>query len=319
MTLTAAPLTGCVTVHGERALIPSVTKAEAAKALDRFTEVNNEANKNLDAKLIATVESGPLGAVDGAGLRARNTVAPGGNPDFKALGLGDPRFLIPRQVGWPKWFVADVAPELGESGSGTNRWLMVFERGGAREAWRVSYVASVRASAVPEFTRDTQGYVQPVAAEGSGLVVDPGELGGAYTGYLAEGDAKDASVFAPGSSTSELVSSRAKTARTAQSATQYADQPATEGDFAPLGLRTKDGGALVFFATHHTAKITMLRPGVTPQVDTYTRALMTGTPKKSVTLGRIARQTVLVPAKKDGGGQVVFLTRTVGLVAARGE
>lgn len=63
----------------------------------------------------------------------------------------------------------------------------------------------------------------------------------------------------------------------------------------------------------------MLRPGVTPQVDAYTRALMTGTLKQSVTLGRVARQTVLVPAKKDGGGQVVFLTRTVGLVAARGE
>lgn len=229
LTLTAAPLTGCVTVHGERALIPSVTKAEAGRALERFTEVNNEANKNLDAKLIASVESGPLGAVDGAGLRARSTVAPGGNPGFKALGLSDPRILIPRQVGWPKWFVADVAPELGGSGSGTNRWLMVFERGGAREAWRVSYVASVRASAVPEFTRDEQGYVEPVAAEGSGLVVDPGELGGAYTGYLAKGDAKDASVFAPGSSTSELVTSRAKTARTARSATQYADQPATEG------------------------------------------------------------------------------------------
>lgn len=89
-----------MTVHGERALIPSATRTEAAKALARFTEVNNEANKKLDAKLIATVESGPLGAVDGAGLRARNTATPGGNPDFKALGLRDPRFLIPRQVGW---------------------------------------------------------------------------------------------------------------------------------------------------------------------------------------------------------------------------
>ncbi|MEU1616415.1 hypothetical protein ABZ479_03820 [Streptomyces sp. NPDC005722] len=296
-----------------------MTKAEATEALDRFTEVNNEANRKLDAKLISSVESGPLGAVDGAGLRARHSVDPGGDADFKALSLRDPRFLIPRQVGWPKWFVADVAPDSDGSGPGTNRWLMVFERGGAREAWRVSYVASVRASAVPEFARDGQGHVEPVAAERSGLVVDPGELGGAYTGYLAEGDAKDVSVFAPGSSTSELITSRAKTARTARSATQFADQPATEGDFAPLGLRTEDGGALVFFATHHTAKVTMLRAGVTPQVDAYTEALMTGTPKKSVTLGRIARQAVLVPAAKDGGGQVVFLTRTVGLVAARGE
>lgn len=308
-----------MTVHGERALVPSVTKAEAAAALDRFTEVNNRANKNLDAKLIATVESGPLGAVDGAGLRARHAVEPGGNSGFKPLRFTDPTFLIPRQVGWPKWFVADAAPQVGGSGSAGNRWLMVFERGGAREAWRVSYVASVGASAVPAFARDARGYVEPVTAQGSGLVVEPHELSGAYTGYLAKGDAKDASVFAPGSSTSELIAGRAKSARTAQSATQFADQPAAQGDFAPLGLRTEDGGALVFFATHHTAKITMLRAGVSPQVDVYTKALMTGAAKKSVTLGRVARQAVLVPAEKDGGGQVVFLARTVGLVAARGE
>lgn len=308
-----------MTVHGERALIPSVTKAEAAEALDRFTEVNNKANKDFDAKLIATVESGPLAAVDVAGLRARHAVEPGGNRDFKPLSLNDPRFLIPRQVGWPKWFVADVAPRTGGSGPGANRWLMVFERGGAHEAWQVSYVAAVRASAVPEFTRDAQGYVEPVAAEDSGLAVDPAELGRAYTDYLAKGDAKDTSVFAPGASTSELVAGRAKSTRTAQSATQFADQPATEGAFAPLGLRTKGGGALVFFVTHHTAKITMLRAGVAPQIDAYTRALMTGTLETSVTLGRVARQAVLVPPEKDGDGRVVFLARTIGLVAARGE
>jgi hypothetical protein len=308
-----------VTVHGERALVPSVTKAEAAKALDRFIEVNNEANKNLDAKLIGTVETGPLGAVDSAGLRARHAVASGGNPDYKGLALSDARFLIPRQRGWPKWFVADVAPSVGGAGAGTTRWLMVFERDSSGEAWRAPYVSAVRASAVPEFTRDAEGHVEPVAADGSGLLLDPGELSGAYTGYLGKGDAKDASLFAPGSSTSQLITSRAKTVRTADSATQYADQPAKEGDFAPVGLRTEGGGALVFFASHHTAKITMLRPGVAPSVDSYTKALMTGTAKKSVTLGRVARQVVLVPAKKDGGGQVIFLSRTTGLVAARGE
>ncbi|MEU4094083.1 hypothetical protein [Streptomyces sp. NPDC026673] len=296
-----------------------MTKAEAAKALDRFVEVNNEANEKLDAKLIGTVETGPLGAADGAGLRARRAVEPGGNPDFKALALTDRRFLIPRQIGWPKWFVADVAPRVGGAAGGPNRWLMVFERDGAGEAWRVPYVTAVRASAVPEFTRDAEGHVEPVAADASGLVVDPGELSTAYTGYLGKADAEDAALFAPGSNTSQLITSRAKNARTTESATQYADQPAAKGDFAPLGLRTADGGALVFFASHHTAKITMLRPGVTPRLDAYTKALMTGTAKKSVTLGRVARQAVLVPAKKDGGGQVVFLSRTVGLVAARGE
>ncbi|GAA4958580.1 hypothetical protein GCM10023238_26730 [Streptomyces heliomycini] len=34
-------------------------------------------------------------------------------------------------------------------------------------------------------------------------------------------------------------------------ATQYIDEPLTNGDYAPLALRSKDGGALVFFATRH--------------------------------------------------------------------
>ncbi|MFD3456527.1 hypothetical protein ACFWVC_30690 [Streptomyces sp. NPDC058691] len=295
-----------------------MTKADAAKALAHFTEVNNKANKSLDARLIATVETGPLGAVDEAGLTARHAAQPGGNPDFKELSLSDADFLIPRQVGWPKWFVADAAVGVGDAAPGANRWLVVFQRDDASKAWRASYVSVFRTGSLPRFARDADGLVEAVPAAGSGLLVEPGALSKAYAGYLDKGDAKDTSVFAPGAATSQQIAERAKGARTAASATQYADQPATNGEFAPVALRTADGGALVFFASHHTAKITMLRPGVAPPVNAYTKALMTGTPKKSVTLGRVARQAVVVPAKKDGG-QVVFRSRIVGLVAARGE
>lgn len=307
-----------MTVHGERALVPSVTKADAAKALAHFAEVNNEANKNLDARLIATVETGPLGAVDEAGLTARHATAPGGNPDFRELILSDADFLIPRQVGWPKWFVADAAVGVGGAAPAANRWLLVFERAAASEGWRASYVAVFRAGSLPRFAHDADGRVEAVPEAGSGLLVEPGALSKAYAGYLGKGDAKDTSVFAPGSATSQQISERAKGARTADSATQYADQPATNDEFAPVALRTEDGGALVFFASHHTAKITMLRPGVAPPVNAYTKALMTGAAKKSVTLGRVARQAVVVPAKKDGG-RIVFRSRVIGLVAARGE
>ncbi len=41
--------------------------------------------------------------------------------------------------------------------------------------------------------------------------------------------------------------------------TQWVDQPLDKGDFAPLALRTEDGGAMVLFATRHFEKQTAAR------------------------------------------------------------
>jgi hypothetical protein len=99
--------------------------------------------------------------------------------------------------------------------------------------------------------------------------------------------------------------------------TLYADQTANADTFAPVALRTKDGGALVFFSTRHTEKTTY-RTGLTPTVNQFVKALMTGTAKHAVTLGRVSEQMVTVPARADGG-KVTFLSRLVGLVAAKGD
>ena len=48
------------------------------------------------------------------------------------------------------------------------------------------------------------------------------------------------------------------------------------------------------------------------------KALMTGTPKQSVTYIRASQQAVKVPSKKSGE-QVVFLNRIDGLTSAKGE
>src|SRR5689334_2217912 len=104
------PLAGCMTVHGERANIPSVTPAEAATVLTRLPTADNEATKAWDAQALGRIETGPLGAIDGAGARAKHANNPGGNPSFSPLAFSDSKFWIPRQVGWPKFFVADTVP-----------------------------------------------------------------------------------------------------------------------------------------------------------------------------------------------------------------
>jgi hypothetical protein len=145
--------------------------------------------------------------------------------------------------------------------------------------------------------------------------VQPGQVAAAYTSYLQDGKG---SVFAGGPSTSQLLATRADHARTPNSVTQYADQPAQGGDDDPVALRTADGGALVFFGTRHQSRSTY-RAGYQLTIDPDTKALMTGTPKTSVTLSTVGQQLATVPARGAGTGTVAVLSRVVGLVSAKGE
>ncbi|OEV02496.1 hypothetical protein [Streptomyces oceani] len=308
-TVLAVTLSGCITVHGEDAVIPAVSKAEARKALDNFTEQNNQSNRNYDAKLNATIESGALGAIDQAGLRARKEVHQGRNADYTPLKLTDPKFLIPKQAGWPKFFVANAASNQGSG----DRWLLVFQRDDVDAKWKASYLAVLDSSEVPEFAKDEDGHVKAVpAGKESGLTVPPDKVSKAYTRYLKQGSGD----FAAGEHTSALREQRKKKADQPRVRTEWADLPASPPQFAPFGLRTTDGGAMVFFASHHHTKQT-LAEGYTPEVkDPYARALMTGTPTESVTYVRVSAQAVSVPAAK-GGGEIDFLARISGLTTVK--
>jgi hypothetical protein len=302
-----------VTVHGEQALIPSGTTSDAAAALTRYARTYNKAARTFDAQTMGTVETGPLGTADQATLRAYRATRKGDNPGFKPVSLTDPHFYIPRQRGWPKWFVAVAT----YNHSDRTRWLLVFQRHTSREAWRASYMASVSKTAVPRFAVDGEGYAEPVAADASGLAVPPGSLSKAYSDYLEKGG-KGSDVFADGFATSQLLADR-QNASTADYRLQYADQPAPADEFPPVALRTQDGGALVFFATHHVERY-VYRVGLTPDdIPAITQALTTGTVKESLTLGQIGRSTVIVPPKSAARRKVTFLNLFVNLVTAKGE
>ncbi|WP_031524920.1 hypothetical protein [Streptomyces sp. NRRL F-5123] len=308
--LALLPLAGCVTVHGERENVPSVQQKRAAAVLANFLTVNNRANKAYSPQDILTVESGALGATDEAGLRARHTNHPQGNPGYQPLAFSDARYLIPRQVGWPKFFVADVATNRGTD----SRWLLVFRHAGPDQPWKAAFVAAVPTAQMPDFAKDKDGYAVDLGLGGTDLLVQPGQLSQTYADYLGKGGD---GTFADGSSTSQVRADRAALGSTANSVTQYADQPASGGDFTPVALRTADGGAVVFFATRHQSRATF-RAGYNLSLDEDTKALMTGTPKTSITRSTVADELVTVP-KGGGSGKVAFLSRVVGLVSAKGE
>ncbi|WP_043475374.1 hypothetical protein [Streptomyces collinus] len=308
--LTALSMTasGCVVVHGEREVLPATSRAEAAKALVRFTDAYNRADKAYDRSLDAGQVTGALADIDGARLKAGHVNHPSGNPRHTPLELTDAHFTIPAKAGWPRWFVADAKGNVG----GGARWLLVFTRHGLGEQWKVAYLTLVAPGAVPEFRKDADGFAETVPADAPGLAVPPAGLSRAYARYLRDGG----KTFADGRSTSALRADRARRAKKPGLVRQFIDEPLTRGDYAPLALRTADGGALVFFTTHHFEKQTAAAGTSVPVPNKDVQALTKGEVKQSLTLEIVSNEAALVPA---GSGPVSIVGQVRGLTAAQGE
>ncbi|WP_181849643.1 hypothetical protein [Streptomyces parvulus] len=307
--VTALSLTasGCVVVHGEREVLPATTRTEAAEALRQFTSAYNAADKAYDASLDADHTAGPLAAIDSARLKAGRTNHPDGNPAHAPLELTDAKYTIPKKAGWPRWFVADTKANKG----GKSRWLVVFTRDGLDETWQATYLTLVAPERMPEFKTDADGWAEAVPADSAGLAAPPGDLSEDYTAYLRNGGTS----FADGVHTSSWREVREKRSSRPGLVTQFIDEPLTDGDYAPLALRTKDGGALVFFTTRHYEKQTAARGAAVPTPNKDVQALTDGEIKQSLTMEFVSNEVALDPAD----GKVSVLGRVQGLTSAKGE
>ncbi|MFC8985495.1 MULTISPECIES: hypothetical protein [unclassified Streptomyces] len=311
VTVLSLTASGCVVVHGEREVRPATTQDEAAKALQDFTTAYNKADKAFDGSLDAEYTTGALADIDAARLKAGRANNPDGNPQHTPLRLSDARFTIPKKAGWPRWFVADAAGNKG----GDNRWLLVFTRDGVDDTWQAAYLTLVAPDAVPEFKTDADGWAEAVPANSTDLAVPPGELGRQYATYLKDGG----DAFAEGPHTSGWRSVRTKQAARPGLATQYIDEPVTNGDYAPLALRTRDGGALVFFTTRHFEKQTAAAGTSVPTPNKNVLALTTGDIGQSLTMEFLSNGAALTPAGDAAEAAVRVLGRTQGLTSAKGE
>ncbi|MFI8516693.1 hypothetical protein ACIGEZ_02485 [Streptomyces sp. NPDC085481] len=311
----ALTASGCVTVHGESELLPAATKAEAEQALKDFTAAYNKADKAYDPALDADRVTGPMGEINQAGLKSRQVSSPGGNPDHRPLELTDAKFVIPRKAGWPRWFVADTDSNRDtDQGSADTRWLLVFVRGGSHEVWEAAYLSILSPDDIPAFKSDA-GYAVPVAPGGTGLAVAPKDLGERYVSFLKGGQQGP---FAAGPHTTEWRAERQKAAKRPGLATQYLDRAESGGDFAPLGLATQDGGALVFFATRYFERQTAA-PGYRPKVGKDVKALLTGEVRSTVTKQWVSSQSVLVKPAGAERDAVEVLGRLQGVTGAEGS
>lgn len=308
--VTALSLTasGCVVVHGEREVLPAATRAEAAKALRQFTTAYNKADRAFDRSLDAGHVTGALADIDGARLKAGRANHPEGNPAHTPLTLTDAKYTIPKKAGWPRWFLADARGNKG----GEARWLMVFTRGGPGSPWKVAFLTLLAPGDVPRFKTDKDGWAEPVAANSTDVALAPKRLSRAYATYLKDGG----DAFAAGAHTTVWRELREKEAAKPGLATQYIDEPLTGGDYAPLGLRTADGDALVFFTTRHYQRQTAAAGAAVPRPNRSVLALTKGEIKQSLTMEFVSNQAALAPR---GSGGVAVLGRVQGLTSAQGR
>lgn len=295
-------------VHGEREVLPSATRAEAAKALTAFTTAYNKADKAYDSSLDADHVTGALGDIDAGRLKAGHKNYPGGNPAYSPLEFSDPKFTIPKKAGWPRWFVAEARGNKG----GDAHWLLVFTRDDLGDPWQVAYLTLITPGSLPELKKDKDGWAEAVPVNSTGLAVPPADLSRTYTAYLKNGGR----TFADGPHTSNWRALRAKAAKQPGLATQFIDEPLTSGDYGPLALRTQDGGALVFFAHRRYQKLTAAANASIPTQKPDVLALVSGEIKQSLTMEFMSNEVALDP---KGGGQVSVLTRLEGMTSGTGS
>ncbi|WP_199552708.1 hypothetical protein [Streptomyces sp. N35] len=316
MAVLALTASGCVTVHGEREIVPAATKSEAAQALEGFTAAYNKADKAYDPALSQKHVTGALGAINQAGLKAKAKNAPDGNPKHAALELTDAEFAIPKKAGWPRFFVADTDSnrDVDDDPAKDTHWFLVFVKHAVDDPWQVAYLNILTPGEVPQFKTDKDGFATVADAGTNELAVAPGRLPAAYATYLQDGGKE----FADGPHTSGWRADREARESSPGWSRQWVDQPEQAGDFAPLGLRTKDGGAFVFFATRHFEKQTASE-GLKITVPKDVEALLTGQVKQSITLERVSNLAAQVPAKNAAKPGVVLSSRIMGITSAVGE
>ncbi|MFE0421170.1 hypothetical protein [Streptomyces sp. NPDC058953] len=311
----ALTASGCVTVHGERELVPNATDAEAASALKEFVTGFNAADKAYDSTLDSDRVTGALGAVNQAGMKSRGVTYPNGNPRHVPLELSDVTYSIPKKAGWPRYFLADADPNRDrDGGPDDERWLLVFLRGGPSDIWKVTYLNVLPAGKVPKLKKDGKGYVEMLPATTAKLAARPVELPKTYSSYMQSGTPP---VFADGQHSTGWREARRRTTNLPGISTQWIDQPLDTGDFAPLAFATADGGALAFF-TIRTYERQTAAAGVDIPVHPDVKPLLTGEVKTSITKERVSAQATLVPAAGGGAAKMEILGRLVGLTTAKG-
>jgi len=231
-----------------------VTTAQAGQVFASYVTVADRAASTGDASLA-------LSNVTGVQKLAITTQLKAGAGALARYRYGTPAFDLPRQNGYPRWFVASVTRSAtggqgspggtaGLSLAAAGQVLMVFQQGSATAPWLLSSTSQLPAGvSVPPLATDSAGYAATVPLNSGAQLARPDAAGPLQAAVVDDGPASPATqVVAAGNLTTGIYAA-ARAALTAPAGDIY--QWELEGThYANFALRTADGGALVFYGMY---------------------------------------------------------------------
>jgi hypothetical protein len=227
----------------------SLTIAEAEAGYNSYITVSNQAAAQGNSVQGLSV----VGDVQWAVVSGQYTALTAADMPVPQYHYGQPVFYVPALTSYPQWFVVTVpisTEAAGTPGAPVNT-AMVFERSGQGQPWTLNGTAALGDQALPTVARDSHGYAIAVTTTDTSLVLSPNVVGATQAAVVDEGSANAAAaVIADGPQTTGLYATQVAYGKVqAGKGLQY--QWLLEGtDFPQFQLRTKDGGALVFYGMY---------------------------------------------------------------------
>jgi hypothetical protein len=247
---TAIPATRASAVPAPSA--PVLTMAQAQQVMDNYTATNNAANAQMSDALLGSIETGSSYSIDAGLYQEQRADSSAAYPPF---GPKQAELFIPRQVpgAYPRWFAALVAnASLASPGQIANMEYLLFTQAAPGTPWKNALEPYVpKGGGTPMIATDSGGFAASAGSGASGLSVPPGQIA-AVTAKSLDGGGL---VRNPGNlaDLADLAFWRSRLPAGATATDRHAPGPG-----GVFGLRTLDGGALLFFTD--TAEISLAPP-----------------------------------------------------------
>lgn len=296
---------------------PALDRQSALQLIRRYSQVNNHANAQDNAKLLDTVENDALFAMSMGGYKQDSGTPAKDRKPYKpwSYDVDTARLYIPKFLpGTPRWFVAGLTQTLT-----THQSLVVFAQQ-PDSSWQMVLAPGLDGMPLPDIALDAQGYATAVAADGSDQPgFDAGKLRTGITDNFATGGKNSgAQFYTPTPASKQQTAIHDKDIHRLGKKGTTAFAAANNVWNAAYGLKTTGGGAVVLFAHTHTQTDT-LAPGWQLTAGPDNRAWLGTTPRTAVTDTFICNDAVLIPtptAKAQLLGYGCELTDADGPLAA---
>jgi hypothetical protein len=230
----------------------ALTMAQASQVLANYTTANNTANAQRSDSVLGMIETGSSYAVDAGLYRLQQAE---GVATYPAFGPQREQYYIPRETAYPRWFVVQVAnAELAAPTKITGTEYLLFTQTAPGAPWKNTVEPYLLASATaPSVALDGGGLATPVTAT-TALAVPVGQIA-QVTASSLDGTSLGGTAQLPNPGNLADLMDRAFW-QGKLPASSVTDAHAPSGQV--YGLRTTDGGALLFYA--NAAELTLTAP-----------------------------------------------------------